>query len=109
MGVELNSKEETEFKIDNNPNDEESELEEDNDEYSPVQIVVVVSNINNSFTWYSTFLQNNATSPLEQMFLIQHFGSFGSNQFYHARTLHKKVLKTSFIIQGGDKFIPTRP
>ena len=48
MGVELNSKEETEFKIDNNPNDEESELEEDNDEYSPAQIVVVVSNINNS-------------------------------------------------------------
>ena len=92
MGVELNSKEETEFKIDNNPNDEESELEEDNDEYSPVQIVVVVSNINNSFSWILNillFLQENMTSPFKKMFLVQHFGSFGSNQYDHDYTINK--------------------
>ena len=29
------------------------------------------------------FLQDNVTSPFEKMFLVQHFGSFGSNQYDH--------------------------
>ena len=48
--------------------------------------MVVESNIHNSFSCILNillFLQDNATSPFKKMFSVQHFGSFGSNQYDH--------------------------
>ena len=51
-----------------------------------VQIVLIVTNIYNSFSWILNillFLQDNVASPFKKMFLVQHFGSFGLNHFDH--------------------------
>ena len=51
-----------------------------------VQIVVVVLKIDNSFSCILNILlfpQDNATSPYNKMFLVQHSGSFGLNQYDH--------------------------
>ena len=57
-----------------------------------VKIVVIVSNINNSFSWILNillFLHDNAASPFKKMFLVQYFDSIDEDKYDHKTCLHE--------------------